>query len=200
MERWEIAGKNNEFSSKDENKKDSKPAKLKELLKRIGRPLAEGIAVGATAVALTLSAACTTEFRTNEDSTEEVDGIEDSVEADHMDVLEIEDAPDISEDVESEDLTGEEPVECEPVDGELSTTIDVDTSVIVGNIEVEYSGIDTGGDGIYRILCDGSVVDTLNIAEGADGFSSLPGRGGVQIHVNTVRSWGSNVVITVSAL
>jgi len=207
MKRRETIENNVENSAKGEDRKEGNPAKIKELLKRMARPITEGIVVAAAAAVL--STGCTTEFNTNRDSTEEVDGTEDGMEADHVDehdIPEMEDVPDADledvgpGDVTGEDLTEEEPVACEPMDAELVTFIDVDTSVAVGNIEVEYGGLGTGGEGIYRILCEGSVVDTLNIPEGEDGFSSLPGRGNAQIHVNTARAWGSNVVITVSAL
>jgi len=239
-------------ASKGECKEEKKPARMKELLGKIAKPLAEGIAVVATAAVLSMPSCALDldgegKFRNdadvqeeqvedpaaeNEDMEDVVDMSEDAADEDVTDApadlseedVGVEDVPaeeaedtieedpaaedaveeDVSvEDVEVEDIVadseGDMGVVCEPETASATVYITAGGSSTIGNITIEYGGVDTSGNGIYRILCEGSVVDTLNIPEMGNDTAGLPGGGSVRIDVNTVRAWGSNVFVTVSA-
>jgi hypothetical protein len=107
-------------------------------------------------------------------------------------------AEDVTTDEDAEDIEGEELPACEPVPDVATVFIGTGSSSTVGNVTVEYGGLDTSGNGIYVISCDGSEVGTLYIAEGGVDSLDLGGGYSVEITANTARAHGSNATIRVS--
>ncbi|NYZ77611.1 hypothetical protein H0O02_04850 [Candidatus Micrarchaeota archaeon] len=143
-----------------------------------------------------------------EDAEVEEDAPVDVVDADMVDAVDTIDAVDATDAVDAdaevaeEDVIGEDvAVVCSAVDETRTEWISNGGSETVGNVTVEYSGLDASGNGLYDLLCGDVVVrsgvavahgPTLTVDVSEQGFQ-------VMLTANILQSWGSNVTIEVNA-
>jgi|GEM_PF-3296966 len=112
---------------------------------------------------------------------------------------------DVSEDSESDAVVDSEsdptddvvPGSCGPVPDSTTAYLTPGESEIVGNVTVTYLGM-SGSSGRYEVSC-GTLVDTITIPERSAGVVGLGAGYSAELSVNTVRSWGSNLTITIRA-
>jgi len=91
-------------------------------------------------------------------------------------------------------------VVCNAFDESRTVFIRLTETATVGNVSVRYDSY-AGTDGTYSILCGDSVIrEGIVISENNERSIDVPEQGfSVTLHVNTVRSWGSNVTVYVNA-
>jgi|GEM_PF-3265882 len=107
---------------------------------------------------------------------------------------------DTSVDVPSEDVLDGESACGEPFDVLLTARyIATGAETTVGNVTIRYGGVDLFGRGLYDIILCGVAESTLTIGERTSDTATLSDGTDVEITVNTVRAWGSNVFVSVDA-